>query len=148
MTIPKPTQPPLESKWLDHVTKPARILFLDDDKNLRDLMAVVCSQYHVILVIAETIKEAIIIATEQGPFDAMILDVRLSNGTGLDFYAYVMSKWPRTHVVFLTGYSSPELCEKVERIGPARVHTKGNVMAQPFLTALFAQWGIPPVVGP
>lgn len=146
MTIPpfSPRQQ-LEGKWLEHLTRPTRILFLDDDKNLVQLMEIVCSHYHIQLTVCQTIKDAVQAATlAKEPYDAMILDVRVSNGTGMDFYAVVMEKWPKTHVVFLTGWDSPDVREKIESIGPARIHRKDNVMRPSFMQALFAQWGLKP----
>lgn len=143
-----PFREPHEKEWLALKTRPTRILFLDDDVNLCQVMEAVCAGYHTQLTIAHTIKEAIEIATKHqadAPFDVMILDVRVSNGTGMEFYAYVMERWPRTHVVFVTGYDSAEVRHRIEEIGPARVHQKSNVMRPVFMQALFAQWGLTPI---
>lgn len=143
-----PFREPLEKEWLALKSRPTRILFLDDDQNLCQVMEAVCAGYHTSLTVVNTIKDAVAMATEHQaaePYDVMILDVRVSNGTGMEFYAYVMERWPKTHVVFVTGYDSPDVRERIERIGPARIHQKSNVMRPVFMQALFTQWGMTPI---
>jgi ActR/RegA family two-component response regulator len=142
-----PTRPPVESQWLEQRAKPAKLLLLDDDDHFCGFISDICSRYNVELVIAHTIREAISLAIEPPmSYDAMILDVRLSNGTGMQFYAKAAALWPTLRVVFLTGFDSAEVRDQIEKIGPARVHNKNNVANENFLKGLFAQWDIKPIV--
>lgn len=135
---------PAESKWLELRAKPARILCVDDDEKFTTIISQLCSKYVLELNIVSTIREAReAIQSSVVPFHAMMLDVKLTNGSGVALYAEVSVLWPTTHVVFLTGYDSEDVRDQVEKIGPARVHSKNNVMNEQFIAGLFAQWHIP-----
>lgn len=132
-------------KWLETKIKSPRVLFLDDDINICSVMQVWCQKLNIELVCCHTIKDAMLMFDNiGGTLNAMILDVKLSNGSGMDFYARVMRERPELHVMFLTAFDSPQVRDAVERIGPARVHSKTNTITEQFLTALFVQWGLVP----
>lgn len=123
---------------------PKRILFVDDDPFIRVLMEKLVSELMVAeLTVATSVAEARIMLDGMAqPFDLIILDVVLTNGSGIQIYSEVNAKWPEMRVMFLTGYNSEDILRKVEAIGAARVQNKLSVMTPTFLTSLLEQMGI------
>jgi DNA-binding NarL/FixJ family response regulator len=120
-----------------------RLFFLEDDLFFVETMVQAASRFDVEITHAGSVKEAWVKLQEQiEPFNCMILDVRLANGSGVEFYRTVAKRWPATSVVFLTGYYNPELLRQIEAIGPARIYSKVRVADPNFLTSMLAQLGL------
>ena len=45
-------------------------------------------------------------AIEQKPFDAYVMDYKLSDGTGLDIAERIRSKWGATPIILMSGYDT------------------------------------------
>ncbi len=101
-----------------------RILLLDDDQDMRQLVGEVIEQkYRVEVVCCSRVKDAQT-QLENDYFHAAILDVKVINGNGVSFYRHIVNLMPALKVVFLTGYDSPELRKEIESVGPAMVFSK------------------------
>jgi ActR/RegA family two-component response regulator len=123
--------------------EPKRLLLLEDDTNFCLLLYNFTEKFSVEVTQTDTIKEAVTITNEaERPFNCMVLDVRLINGIGIDFYRSVAQRWPATSVVFLTGFYDEELVKQVEAIGPARVYSKDRVADPQFLLQMLSQLGL------
>lgn len=118
-----------------------RVMYLEDNETDCDLMKNLLSDWSIALTLVNSLAEARELVCEVPPFDSMFLDVRLSNGSGINFYAEVLNQFPKTHVVFLSGYATEDIEKEVARIGPARVHNKRDVMRHSFIDPLLLQWG-------
>lgn len=128
-----------------HALIPKRILFVDDEPFIRQLMEkLVASQMVAELTVATSLAKARLLLTgfDAPPYDLIILDVVLTNGSGIQLYAEIQTRWPDVRVIFLTGHNSEEVLRKVEAIGPARVQNKMSVMTPSFLSSLLEQMGI------
>jgi DNA-binding NarL/FixJ family response regulator len=132
------TTPPIE-----YVASTKRMLFLEDSLEFVATMRQHTSKFDVDVDHCETVRAAWeALATAAQPYNCMILDVRLANGSGIDFYRTVATKWPATSVVFLTAYHNEELIRKVEAIGPARVYSKLRATDPDFLLSMLSQLGL------
>ena len=83
----------------------ARILVVDDDRAVRSVLHVNLTKagMHVTLCASpvealETLREA--------PFDLVLSDVRMPDGTGIELLQEVRQRWPETPMVIMTGYGS------------------------------------------
>jgi CheY-like chemotaxis protein len=84
-----------------------RILHVDDDPQIRLLMAGSLQEFGYRVVTAGTVNEALQLATGMA-FDLFILDVRLPDGTGVDLCHLLRRLQPNTPVVYYTGYATDE----------------------------------------
>lgn len=123
-----------------------KILHLDDDVYTCQMIATAAEKFFTQLVSVHSVREARLVADTSAPtvFDLFILDVVLSNGSGVDFYKYISSRWPQSRVVFLTGRRDFETREAIERTGPATILTKDKMYEESFLQQLFLNSGMLP----
>src|SRR5437868_5192524 len=84
-------------------TKPI-ILHVDDDPDIRLLMAGSLSEFGYTVVTAGTVAEAIQLAKEI-PFSLCILDVRLPDGTGIELCQSLRKLQPGVPIVYYSAYA-------------------------------------------
>jgi DNA-binding response OmpR family regulator len=82
----------------------ARILHVDDDPQIRLLMAGSLQEFGYDVITAGTVKEALQLATGMA-FNLFILDVRLPDGTGVELCQLLRRLQPKVPVVYYTGYA-------------------------------------------
>src|SRR2546421_7399621 len=79
-----------------------RIMVVDDDMNMRDLMNTLLESEGYEVIQAE--NAAAVQASFEGPQpDAVLLDLQLPDGHGLDLLPSFKKQWPETEVIVLTG---------------------------------------------
>ena len=79
----------------------ARILVVDDQPNIVDLLATVLTFHGFAVDTAGTAAQAVEMAAERRP-DLVLLDVMLPDGDGMDVCRRLRAEGPETDVVFLT----------------------------------------------
>ena len=84
--------------------KKAHILHVDDDPDIRLLMAGSLSEFGYTVVTAGTVAEAIQLAKEI-PFSLCILDVRLPDGTGIELCQWLRKLQPGVPIVYYSAYA-------------------------------------------
>ena len=84
--------------------KKAHILHVDDDPDIRLLMAGSLSEFGYTVVTAGTVVEAIQLAKEI-PFSLCILDVRLPDGTGIELCQRLRKLQPGVPIVYYSAYA-------------------------------------------
>jgi DNA-binding NarL/FixJ family response regulator len=120
---------------------PLKVLLVEDNEYFSYVLNEVAKrEFAVEISFAATLAAArSMLKTER--FDVVILDQVLSNGQGIELYAEIVAQKLPVIAVFLTAYASQEFRAKVEKIGPARVHSK-DAMARPeFMHLLFDELG-------
>ncbi len=118
---------------------PKRILFLDDNTTLRDMLCdTILKDYACEFVPVGTVREAHT-ELEKGGIDAALLDIRLGDGNGIDLYREAVTRWPALEVVFLTALDDTAHRHAIESIGPARVFAKDRLSDFDFVGRLLAQ---------
>lgn len=89
----------------------SKILLVDDECNLLEILKAVLSSETIDIQIATTIQEACK-AVEETKFDVVIADICLSgvrSREGLELIRFVREKSPETHIVSMTGYGTEEM---------------------------------------
>jgi CheY-like chemotaxis protein len=81
-----------------------QILHVDDDPDIRLLMAGSLSDFGYTVVTAGTVAEALQLAKEIS-FNLFILDVRLPDGTGIELCQQLRKLQPRAPVVYYSAYA-------------------------------------------
>lgn len=89
--------------------EPIRVLLVDDHELVRVGLQTVLSRQEDIKVVGEaaTVEEAIRAACALKP-DVVLMDVRLSSGSGVDACRAIRDSCPDTRVLFLTSYQDEE----------------------------------------
>ncbi len=85
----------------------AQILHVDDDPDIRLLIAASLQDFGYIVATAGTNAEAMELA-EKIKFDLFILDVRLPDGNGIELCQKVNRLQPKSPVVYYSAYASDE----------------------------------------
>src|SRR3954452_4721209 len=81
-----------------------RILHVDDDPDVRLLMAGSLQEFGYSVLTAGTVKEGLQLA-EKTAFDLCILDVRLPDGTGIELCQQLRALQPNVPIVYYTAYA-------------------------------------------
>lgn len=99
ISITLPLLPHIQSRALKH------ILLIDDEEKLRSLLARLISMEGFEVVQAPDCKTAIR-KLEQYDFDAVLCDVKLPDGSGVDLVSVIKNRQPCTEVILLTAYGN------------------------------------------
>jgi DNA-binding NtrC family response regulator len=106
----------------------ANILVVDDDKDIRSLLAEVLDSNGYTVSEAETAGSVIRALTGEQP-DVVVLDVKLGQSkeeerAGLELLPQIKKRWPDTEVIMLTGQGSVEMANEAGRRGAYTFLTK------------------------
>ena len=85
----------------------ARILHVDDDPDIRLMIAASLREFGYIVATAGTNAEALEL-TKQFKFDLFILDVRLPDGSGIELCQEIHEVQPNVPVLYYSAYASDE----------------------------------------
>jgi len=120
-----------------------RVLVADDNEITVALISeMIRREFYGEAVPVASNKRILEMLEECDPFDAVILDYSLLNGPSISTYRAIKERWKDAKVVFLTGYDSPEVREKIEAVGTARVHSKAAMTDLRFMRELLAEVGL------
>ena len=92
----------------------ARLLIVDDEPQIRDMLAEFFADEGYEVVIAEDVPTALRLLSDR--VDAIISDIRMPGMTGIDFLKSVRGVNPNLGVFLITGYPT------LETVVDARVH--------------------------
>jgi two-component system, NtrC family, response regulator AlgB len=93
-----------------------RILVVDDEKNIRQAMATALEVMDHEVTTASTAQEALR-RMESGTFQAILLDLKLQQDSGLDLLGEISRRDPNASVVIVTAYASIETAVEAMRRG-------------------------------
>jgi two-component system response regulator PilR (NtrC family) len=94
----------------------ARILIVDDDENLLDLMGVYLKSVgleHDLAISAEQARNSL----KCSVYDVIVSDFNMPGESGLDLLHYVSSMYPGTPFVLMTGCDDPQIKRESIRMG-------------------------------
>jgi len=100
----------------------AKILIVDDERDLRDLLASVLEEYYEVTQAgnAATVKQTF---SKEGP-DVVLLDVKLPDADGLDLLPQIKKSWPDTEVIVLSGHGTVTMAVEAGKRGAYNFLTK------------------------
>ena len=87
------------------MVKPARILVVDDDENIRNTMSTILADEGYAVDLADTGSEAIR-KTEAEAYNLVLIDIRLPDMEGVELLTKMKEMVPRTRKIMVTGYPS------------------------------------------
>ena len=102
---------------------PTRVLVVDDEKSMRDLLAITLKKAGYDVTLAEG-GEAAIAAIRRDPFDAIITDLRMPKIDGLQVLRSAKDLSPDTAVIMVTAVASTETAVEAMKLGAYDYITK------------------------
>src|SRR5213078_2551852 len=92
------------------------VLVVDDERNIRALVARVLGQYQVEVHGAGTGKEGLQMADEVSP-DLVLLDLRLPDMDGMDVLRALRTRYPEIAVIIITGFGQIQSAVEAIKVG-------------------------------
>jgi two-component system response regulator PilR (NtrC family) len=86
----------------------SRILLVEDEKSMRDLLALMLRKEGYAVETAESADEARARMAREAPYDLLITDISMPGMSGLDLLRHARRAAPDTAVVLMTAYGSKE----------------------------------------
>jgi DNA-binding NtrC family response regulator len=93
-----------------------RILIVDDDDELRRMLVEYLSTQNYTALGTRSLQQARE-ALRGDPFDLILCDLRLPDGSGLDLLREVKQQTPRSNAILMTGYANMDSAVEAIRIG-------------------------------
>src|SRR5438132_11611180 len=94
------------SRLARSVRKPPRVLLIDDDPGLAEVIELLLSREGYDALHAATVKDGLERVASAAP-DVVITDLQLPDGTGLDVIQRLRAGHPELTLILTTSYSSP-----------------------------------------
>lgn len=92
------------------------VLIIDDEPDIRELLAITLTKMGLDVVAAESITEAKALFTSQS-FDLCLSDLRLPDGSGIEFVDFVQSINSETPVIVITAHGSTDSAVSAMKAG-------------------------------
>jgi DNA-binding NtrC family response regulator len=102
----------------------AKVLIVDDEKDLRDLLSAVLSDFYEVSQAAS--GAALQKTLMQDAADIVLLDVKLPDADGLDLLPQIKRRWPETEVIVLSGHGTVAMAVEAGKRGAY------NFLSKPF----------------
>jgi DNA-binding NtrC family response regulator len=84
----------------------AKLLVVDDEKNIRDALGRFLGSREHEIAIAESGREALALIGRDGAFDLILCDWRMAEMNGLELLNEIKAKFPTTIVILMTAYGT------------------------------------------
>ena len=94
----------------------ARILVVDDERSMREMLAILLKREGHEVSVAENGRAAIALL-DQRPFDLVVSDARMPDLDGLEVLRHARSINPSVIAIMVTAYGSPDLLRGVAQLG-------------------------------
>src|SRR5262245_30655786 len=101
------------------------VMIIDDEENLRKLLARVIELEGYLVLQAATIKEGLKVLQRE-PVQVVISDVKLTDGNGVEFTEKIKKGFPAIEVIVLTAYGTIQDGVKAIKNGAFDYLTKGD----------------------
>lgn len=94
----------------------ARILVVDDERSMREMLAILLKREGHEVAVAENGRSAIDLLNQR-PFDLVVSDARMPDLDGLEVLRHARSVNPSIIAIMVTAYGSPDLLRGVAQLG-------------------------------
>ena len=102
----------------------AKLLVVDDEKNIRDTLGRFLGSHGHEIAIAESGREALDLTNRNGTFDLVLSDWRMAEMNGLELLNEIKAKFPATIVILMTAYATVQNAVAAMRAGAYDYVTK------------------------
>ncbi len=123
-----PSDMPVVGHWGQYAPAPNRVLVVDDEAVVANSIRKILSRKGFAVEEAFTCKDALTRVFAQN-YDLVLLDLKMTDGNGMDVLQRIKAKKPGLRVVIVTGYGSIETAEEAIQKGAS------DYMPKPFTPA-------------
>jgi DNA-binding NtrC family response regulator len=109
------TAPPVEAA-LPPKSNGRNVLVVDDDNGVCQIVQRMLSDKQYQVQTSQSVADAFR-AIEQKPFDAYVMDDKLSDGSGLDVAERIRSKGSEAPIILMSGYDASSVGPRAEKFG-------------------------------
>ncbi len=96
---------------------PARVLVCDDEAGLREMLGVLLRRAGYDVTLTDAVEPALVALRDEPPFDAVITDLALPDGSGMDVLTAARDRDEGTQVMMITAYATTEQAVTAMRLG-------------------------------
>src|SRR6201999_1035135 len=101
----------------------AKVMVVDDSEEVRELIASLLKGNGYEPVQKANAAQLLASFNESQP-DAILLDLQMPDGNGLDLLPQIKKQWPETEIIMLTGYASFDIAVEATKRGAYHVQSK------------------------
>ena len=94
-----------------------RVLVVDAERGLREMLRVLLGRAGLDVTVAENVKSARARLSEDAPYDAVVTDLLMPDGSGMDVLREVRGRSRETQVVLITAHAATERAVEALRDG-------------------------------
>ncbi len=116
MTVTRPQSITNEHELAAYLSRPKRILLVEDDAAVRELFVHFCKAYNCQVDEAGDAEHALTLI-QNVAYDVLLLDIKLPGMDGPLFFRELKAKGNKAPVVFVSGYLDNEVIVNINRIG-------------------------------
>ena len=95
---------------------PARVLLVEDEEVVRDVVAMMLEQHGYDVVAVEDALAALSECRAGGRFDILLTDLVMPSMNGVELAAAVQEQAPGTRIVYMSGYSAEDVTDSTPRV--------------------------------
>lgn len=128
----------------------AKILVIDDEQGIRDLLDALLRRKGYDVILAESGQKGLQLFRRERP-DVMVLDLKMPGMDGLTVLRQVRSLNPKQPVIILTGAGTPEIEQQIRALGVTEyvekefsLHLLGDSLKRLLVTRIFRRSGCSP----
>ncbi len=98
-------------------TATSRVLVCDDERGLREMLRVLLRRAGHDVTVVEGVRDALACLRADAPYDAVVTDLMMPDGSGLDVLAAARERNEATQVVVITAFSATDRAVEAMRLG-------------------------------
>jgi DNA-binding NtrC family response regulator len=114
-SVPDPTSAPRAPQDAHQAATP-RVLVVDDERSMRELLAIVLKREGYDVLLAENGRMAVA-ALERGSIDLLVSDIRMPDMTGIEVLRAAKAVDPGIEAIMVTAFASQETAIEAMRLG-------------------------------
>jgi DNA-binding NtrC family response regulator len=133
-----------EKELMEYITRPRRILFIEDNEFLRQVFAKFATAWHCVFDTAPNAEKGLEMLQET-PYDTVFLDMGLPDMKGVDLFRIISVIRPETNVVIISGYLNDQMINEVMEFGFAIFVKKPSGFRSEVMQRLFRTLNIDPI---
>jgi CheY-like chemotaxis protein len=110
-----------------HEASPARVLLVEDEEVVRDVVTMMLEQHGYDVVAVEDALAALSECRSGAHFDVLLTDLVMPSMNGVELAAAVQEQAPGTRVVYMSGYSAEDVTDSTPRV--QKPFTSGELLS-------------------
>jgi CheY-like chemotaxis protein len=129
-------------EWVDYVTKPSRLLIVDDNLGVAQVIQSALLKFECEFVVTSSGEEAVQHIVDGEHFDLIFLDIQLPGISGIDVLKVIKRVSPDVPVVIMSGYFNGTVLDESTALGAVSFMRKPIHFNPRYITQIFKLYKI------